>query len=177
MNGANATSNFIRLGGFVTILAGGLMVLADIWHTIAGLLIADYTGSATEEIGSTIFLAGRALIVFGIPSLYLYQAHAAAKFGVVAFVILMLGNTLMVGPDWSEVFVSPILRSLILISLLPLSTNLPRPVRWFGRIMTFGILLPDSFPGFLLVILFSTPWSFLLGRWMKRLTLTPIEAS
>ena len=55
----------------------------------------------------------------------------------------------------------------------------PRPDCWglFGWIMTFGILLPDSLPGFLLVILFSTPWSFLLGRWMKRLTLTPTEAS
>ena len=65
----------------------------------------------------------------------------------------------------------------ILVSLLPQSTNLPRPVRWFGWIMTFGILLPDSLPGFLLVILFSTLWLFLLGHWMKRLTLTPIEAS
>lgn len=112
MNNSNSVSNFMRLGGFVTMLAGGLMALADIWHTIAGLLIADYTGSATEEIGSTIFLAGRVLIVFGIPSLYLYQAHAVGKFGMVAFVVVMLGNTLMVGSDWSEVFIAPILRSL-----------------------------------------------------------------
>lgn len=64
----------------------------------------------------------------------------------------------------------------ILISLLPQSTNLPRPVRWFGWIMTFGILLPDPLPGFLLVILLSPPWLFLLGRWMKRLTFAPKEA-
>ena len=62
----------------------------------------------------------------------------------------------------------------ILVSLLPQSTNLPRPVRWLGWIMTFGILAPD--PGFLLVILLSPPWLFMLGRWMKRLTLAPKEA-
>ncbi len=66
----------------------------------------------------------------------------------------------------------------ILVSLLRQSTNLPRPVRWFGWIMAFGILVPESlFPGLLLVILLSPPWLFMLGRWMKRLTLVPKEAS
>lgn len=60
----------------------------------------------------------------------------------------------------------------ILVSLLPGSSNLPRPIRWMGWIMTFGILVPESIlPGFALVILLSAPWFFLLGRWMKRLTL------
>jgi len=62
----------------------------------------------------------------------------------------------------------------ILVSLLPQSSNLPRPIRWIGWIMAFGILVPEwIFPGFLLVILLSPPWLFLLGRWMKRLTLSP----
>ena len=60
----------------------------------------------------------------------------------------------------------------ILVSLLPQSSNLPRPIRWLGWIMVFGILVPETiFPGFLLVILLSPPWLFLLGRWLKRLTL------
>ena len=112
MSDSHGLSNFIRVGGLVAVLAGGLMALADIWHAIAGLLIANYSGSVTEQVGSIIFLAGRVLIVFGIPSLYLYQARAAGTFGMVAFAILMLGNTLIVGSDWSEVFVAPILRSL-----------------------------------------------------------------
>ena len=59
----------------------------------------------------------------------------------------------------------------ILVSLLPQSSNLPRPIRWLGWIMAFGILVPETiFPGFLLVILLSPPWLFLLGRWLKRLT-------
>jgi len=62
----------------------------------------------------------------------------------------------------------------ILVSLLPQSSELPRPIRWLGWIMAFGILVPEwIFPGFLLVILLSPPWLFLLGRWMKRLTLNP----
>jgi hypothetical protein len=62
----------------------------------------------------------------------------------------------------------------ILISLLPQASKLPRPIRWLGWIMAFGILVPESiFPGFALVILLSPPWMFLLGRWMKRLALGP----
>jgi hypothetical protein len=53
----------------------------------------------------------------------------------------------------------------ILVVLLPPSTGLPRSVRWLGWIMTIGILIPG--PGFLLVVLLSPFWLFLLGRWMK----------
>jgi uncharacterized membrane protein len=56
----------------------------------------------------------------------------------------------------------------ILVSLLPRSTNLPRPVRWLGWIMAVAILAPD--PAFLLVVFLSPFWLFLLGRWMLRLT-------
>jgi hypothetical protein len=64
----------------------------------------------------------------------------------------------------------------ILVSLLPQSSHLPRSIRWLGWIMAFGILVPEwIFPGFLLVILLSLPWLFLLGRWMKRLTFAPKE--
>jgi hypothetical protein len=55
----------------------------------------------------------------------------------------------------------------ILISLLPQAANLPSPVRWLGWIMTLGILTPG--PGFLLVVLLSPFWLFLLGRWLKGL--------
>ena len=112
MTDSAGISNFIRLGGFVAILAGGLMALSDIWHAIGGLLIANYSGSVPEQVGSIIFLVGRVLIVFCVPSLYLYQAQAMGKFGMMAFIVLMLGNALMIGSDWSEVFVSPILRNL-----------------------------------------------------------------
>jgi len=56
----------------------------------------------------------------------------------------------------------------IIISLLPPNTTMPRAVRWLGWILAFALLGPD--PGFLLVILLSPIWLFLLGRWMKRLS-------
>jgi len=55
----------------------------------------------------------------------------------------------------------------IIISLLPPSSALPRAVRWLGWILAFALLGPD--PGFLLVILLSPIWLFLLGRWLKHL--------
>lgn len=63
----------------------------------------------------------------------------------------------------------------ILVALLPQSSGLSRSVRWLGWIIAAGLIAPA--PGFLLVILFSPPWLFMLGRWMKRLTLTPTEVS
>ena len=57
----------------------------------------------------------------------------------------------------------------ILVSLLPQDAGLPRAVRWLGWVMTIGILTPG--PGFLLVVLLSPFWLFLLGRWMKGLTI------
>ena len=54
-----------------------------------------------------------------------------------------------------------------LVLLLPQSVGLSRSVRWLGWVMVVGILFPG--PGFLLVILLSPPWLFLLGRWMKKL--------
>jgi hypothetical protein len=58
----------------------------------------------------------------------------------------------------------------ILVSLLPASTNLPRSVRWLGWIIAAAILAPD--PAFLLVVILSPFWLFLLGRWMLRLPYT-----
>jgi hypothetical protein len=58
----------------------------------------------------------------------------------------------------------------VLVSLLPPSVGLPRPVRWLGWGMTLGILAPD--PGFLFVVLLSPFWLFMLGRWMKRFILS-----
>ena len=55
----------------------------------------------------------------------------------------------------------------LIVSLLPPGAGLPRPVRWLGWIMALAILSPD--PAFLLVILLSPVWLFLLGRWLKRL--------
>ena len=112
MNNGNFASRFIRLGGIVALFAGGLMALADIWHATAGLLVVNYSGSSTEELGSIIFLVGRVLVVLALPGLYLYQSESAGKFGLIAFAIVMLGNTLMVSSDWSEVFIGPILRRL-----------------------------------------------------------------
>jgi hypothetical protein len=56
----------------------------------------------------------------------------------------------------------------ILVSLLPQAVGLPRSVRWLGWIMTLGLVVPE--PGFLLVVLLSPFWLFMLGRWMKQLS-------
>lgn len=108
----DAPGNFIRFGAIAAIFAGGLMGFADLYHAVAERVITEYSGSSTEQIGSVIFLVGRVLVVFGLPALYLQHAASAGRFGFIAFAIAMLGNTLMVASDWSEVFIAPILLSL-----------------------------------------------------------------
>jgi hypothetical protein len=110
--GEDTVANFIRWGGIAAILGGALMGFTDIYHTVAQQLISEYSGSSTEQLGSVIFLIGRVLIVFGLPALYLHHAASAGNFGFIAFALAMLGNTLMVASDWSEVFIAPILRGL-----------------------------------------------------------------
>jgi hypothetical protein len=61
----------------------------------------------------------------------------------------------------------------IIVSLLPSTLSLPRGVRWLGWIMAIAILSPD--PAFLLVVLLSPFWLFMLGRWMKSLSQNRIQ--
>ena len=108
----DVTANFIRFGGVAAIFAGAFMGFADLYHAVAEMFITEYSGSPTEQIGSVIFLIGRVLVVFALPALYLYHASSAGKFGFLAFTLAMLGNTLMVASDWSDVFIGPVLRDL-----------------------------------------------------------------
>ena len=95
-----------------SVLAGGLMGFADIYHAVAERFITEYSGSPIEQAGSVIFLIGRVRVVFALPALYLHHTSSAGTFGFLAFAVAMLGNTLMVASDWSEVFIAPVLRGL-----------------------------------------------------------------
>jgi len=89
--------------------------------------------------------------------------NADQTFRATLIAIASAANGLHNALQWMDSFGSMFVW--ILVALLPPSTGLPRSVRWLGWIMTLGILSPG--PGFLLVVLLSPFWLFLLGRWMK----------
>ena len=59
----------------------------------------------------------------------------------------------------------------VIISLLPRDGALPRAIRWLGWILALALLSPG--PTFVVVVLLTPVWLFLMGRWLKRLLQNP----
>jgi len=129
-----------------------LILVCGAWQMLMGYTKGLFSSYAFTDLGSAYLAAEATLRATLIP-----VANAA--------------NDLRNALQWMDS--SGLMFVWILVSLLPPTTGLPRPVRWLGWILTFGILAPD--PAFVLVVLLSPFWLFMLGRWMKRLALAPKE--
>jgi len=122
-----------------------LILVCGAWQMLIGFTKGLFSSFTFSQLGSAYLTAdstGRATLI----------SIAAAMGG--------LHSALQWMDSYGSMFVW------ILVSLLPSSSGLPRSVRWLGWIMTLGILTPG--PGFLLVVLLSPFWLFMLGRWMMR---------
>jgi hypothetical protein len=110
-------STLMRWGGLAAVLGGALLVSGDLVNLLHGGAGDRYTGSPVEQIGAGLFLVGKVLLVPGVLGLYLYQAERCQTpvapqrdtLALIAFLLALVGTTLMVGSDWSEVFLAPIL--------------------------------------------------------------------
>ena len=122
-----------------------LLLICGAWQMLMGFTKGLISAYVFPQLGSAYLAADSALQASIIPT-------ATAMDG--------LRNALQWMDSLGVMFVW------IIVSLLPQSTNLPRGVRWLGWIMTVAILSPD--PAFLLVILLSPFWLFMLGRWIDR---------
>ena len=129
-----------------------LILVCGTWQMIIGFTKALFSSFTYTSLGSMYITA---------------DATMRGTLVAVATAADGLHNALQWMDSYGSMFVW------ILVSLLPASTGLPRSVHWLGWIMTLGILFPD--PGFLLVVLLSPFWLFLLGRWMKRQNLESVQ--
>lgn len=102
-------SKLIRWGGLAAILGGVMQVSADVLLMSTIGESSPYTVTVPGLIASVLFLIGKLLLVVALIGLYLYQAEAAGKFGLVAFLAALGGTVLMGASDWVEVFIAPIL--------------------------------------------------------------------
>lgn len=125
---------FIRCGGLAAVVGGGLLVIADLLLALTTGSGDTYTGTTTEAISGVLFLAGKVLVVVALVGLYLYQTEAAGRFGVVAFLAALIGTTLMVGSDWSEVFIAP-----ILMQEVPALVDEPPGLLMAGFLLNYGL--------------------------------------
>ena len=194
---------WVRLGATWTVIISPYLILYFIFVIAFGgdnssnmpTLLESAGGSPISYI-AVVFLDGLFHALAFITFLTLFTA-LRVTFPVQANLFLVCGAWQMLmgftkGLIASYVFprlgmaylaADPALRS-ALIPMASVMDGLRTAMQWmdslgvlFGWIMTIGILVPEwIFPGFLLVILLSPPWLFLLGRWMKRLAINPSPA-
>ena len=129
-----SSSILIRWGGLAAILGGALIVIADLSLALTIGSADTYTGTTLEQIASVLFLAGKVLLPIGLMGLYFYQIEAAGAFGRVAFLIALTGTILMVGSDWSEVFIAP-----ILLKEVPALVDEPPASLMVGFLINYGL--------------------------------------
>lgn len=103
------TSRLIRVAGFAAIVGGLSMMVLDLSTLFSGTEGQPYQVTLVGQIAEALFLVGKVLSVIAITGLYLYQAHAAGRFGLFAFLAAQTGSAMMIGSDWSSVFIAPIL--------------------------------------------------------------------
>ena len=128
-------------------MQASLILVCGTWQMLLGFTKGMISSFVFPSLGSAYLAAGPALQAGFIPVASAFDGLHSALQWMDSFGVMFV---------W------------ILVSLLPRSTNLPRPVRWLGWIMAVAILAPD--PAFLLAVFLSPFWLFLLGRWMLRLT-------
>jgi hypothetical protein len=126
--------SLIRWGGLAAIFGGTLLVIADLLVTFTTGSSDTYTPTPVEQVAAVLFLAGKLLIVVGLVGLYLYQIEAAGVFGRAAFIAALIGTTLMVSSDWSEVFIAPILQQ-----ETPALVNEPPTLLMVGFLLNYGL--------------------------------------
>jgi hypothetical protein len=114
-------------------VSGTLLVMADLLNVLMGTSDDTYTGTMPEQISSVLFLVGMVLLVLALIGLYLHQAEAGGRFGLVAFLIALVGTTLMVSSDWSELFIAP-----ILMQAAPTLVEAPPASLMVGFLLNFG---------------------------------------
>lgn len=102
----NAESRFNRFNGVIAILAGLLLLGAEIAYAFFGSEnVADMT--LADRISGYLFLAGALALTYTAVALSAYHRDKAGWFSLVAFLVATLGSALMVTSDWTEVFGIP----------------------------------------------------------------------
>jgi len=103
-------SNLVRLGGLAAVGAGVLTIIGD----LVGLSVyfeepAVVATTFSYSLTFWLYLLGSVLLLGGLVALYVYQSEAAGILGVVGFVVAFLGTALIVGANWAQVFIGPLL--------------------------------------------------------------------
>ena len=108
-----SSSDLIRWAGLAAILAGVLLVVADLLNLAIGFDDDEpFSETATTDIyafQSVVNLLAAVLLLIGLVGLYARQSEAAGLLGLAGFLVAFLGTALVTGLLWASLFIVPTL--------------------------------------------------------------------
>ncbi len=108
-----SASNLIRVGGLAAVLAGALLLIADLWSLLLEVIVggsenfSEFAVTTPWTVLSTMFLLGSLLLLVALVGLYARQSEAAGTLGLAGFLVALVGTGLLVGMMWTMAFVVP----------------------------------------------------------------------
>ena len=132
-----SSSNLIRWSGLAAILAGVLLVVADLLNLAIGFGDEPFSEVATTGIHAVQYvvnLLAAVLLLIGLVGLYARQSEAASPLGLVGFLVAILGTALITGLFWATLFIAP-----ALAVEAPAFLDEGPPPGYFLTLITFGV--------------------------------------
>lgn len=103
------SSALVRIGALAAIVAGGLLLIADLWSLVGGEpeRFSDLAVTTSWTIVSSMYLIGVLLLLVALTGLYAHQSEEAGVLGVAGFLTALIGTGLLAGMMWTLAFVVP----------------------------------------------------------------------
>jgi hypothetical protein len=103
-------SGLIRWGGLVAMIAGVLLLTAELLELLPVFDDLPFSELALTRIFAfqlTLYLVGLILLALGLVGLYAHQSEAAGPVGLVGFLAAFVGTVFFTGFFWANLFVAP----------------------------------------------------------------------
>ena len=104
-------ATLVRVGGLAAVLAGVLLVLAELLNLTLDFDTdpVEAATSVTSVIHSVVLMLVVALLLVGLVGLYIRVAEATGRFGLVGFLVALVGTGMVMGVLWDQTFTVPAL--------------------------------------------------------------------
>jgi hypothetical protein len=108
-----SASNLIRVGGLAAVLAGALLLIADLWSLLLEVIVggsenfSEFAVTPSWTVLSAMYLLGSLLLLVALIGLYARQSETAGTLGLAGFLVALVGTGLLVEIFWTQAFVVP----------------------------------------------------------------------
>jgi hypothetical protein len=105
-------SRLIRWSGFAAMVAGALLLIAELLELLPAFDDLPFSELALTSIFTfqlTLYLIGLMVLAVGLVGLYAHQSEAAGPLGLVGFLSAFIGTVFFSGFFWANIFVAPAL--------------------------------------------------------------------